>query len=107
MTDLTNLTQYVVDSIKHTEEYVRYNEVLEKIRQDDELYKRLNEMRQKNYMLQQANSEEAMESLDALTNEYEDVINLELVSDFLNAEAAYVYLVKEFSDKVVEGLDFK
>ena len=106
MTDLSNLTRIVVESIKQTEEYIHYNELLEQIKKDENLYNRIMEMREKNLAIQQEESEDAMEALDALTNEYEDVINLELVSDYLNAEVAYCYLIRGFSKDVVEGLDF-
>ena len=47
-----------------------------------------------------------MDCMDALTNEYEDVINNGSVAAFMEAEAAICTLVREFNLTVTEGLDF-
>ena len=51
-------------------------------------------------------SSELMDLMDALTNEYEDVINNESVARFLEAEAAICRMVREFNLMVTEGLEF-
>ena len=52
-------------------------------------------------------SEDLMDMLDALTNEYEDVINIELASEFLEAEVALCRLVQNFQRDVIAGLNFE
>ena len=106
MTDLTDLTNYVIKTICDTEEYKRYRELLEKVKQDEPLHQRVNELREKNFRLQQEDSEDLLDMMDALTNEYEDVINIELVSDFLEAEVSLCRMIQTFNYMLVEGLNF-
>ncbi len=106
MTDLTDLTNYVIKTIYNTEEYCRYRQLLEKVKQDEPLYQRVNELREKNFRLQQEDSENLLDMMDALTNEYEDVINIELVSDFLEAEVSLCRMIQTFNYMLVEGLNF-
>lgn len=106
MTDLSELNRTVLESIKQTEEYRVYLYKLKELKNDENLYIRVNEMREKNFLLQQANSEEVYDLMDALTNEYEDVINIELVSEFLEAEAALCRLIQNFNRELIEGLEF-
>ncbi len=108
MTDLSNLTTNVINVIKETDEYMEYRDSLSAIRSDPALYARVNEMREKNFEIHQSNSdsEELMDLMDALTNEYEDVITNESVGRFLEAEADICKLFQDFYYKVTEGLDF-
>lgn len=107
MTDLSNLVQYVANALKDTKEYREYEEAREELSKDNELFRRVNEMRQKNFLLQQENSDNLMELMDALTNEYEDVINLELTGRFLEAEADVCRMVQEFNNMLAHGLEFE
>ena len=108
MTDLSNLIINVINVIKETEEYMEYRDSLSALRSDPSLYARVNEMREKNFEIHQSNSdsEELMDLMDALTNEYEDVITNESVGRFLEAEADICKLFQDFYIKVTEGLDF-
>ena len=71
------------------------------------MYKRVTEYREKNFALQQSDSEDLLDLLDALTNEYEDVINIELASDFIEAEVALCRLVQNFNKDIIAGLNFE
>ena len=107
MTDLSALCDHVLKEICNTEEYITYEKNLQKLKKDPSLYERVNEFRTKNFMLQQSDSEDLLDMLDALTNEYEDVINIELVNDFMEAEVALCKMVQEFYRKLIDGLEFE
>ena len=106
MTDLTALSKHVVDIFKSTVEYSDYKNLLEKMKENGEVYERVKEFRRKNFLLQQSDSGDYIDLLDALTNEYEDVINLEVVNDFIEAEAAFCKLIQDFNANVTEELEF-
>lgn len=106
MTDLSNLCNTVLDTFFATEEYRTYSELLERLKAEPVLFERVNEFREKNFILQQSDSEDLFDMLDALTNEYEDVINIELASEFIEAEAALCKLIQDFNRRVVDGLKF-
>ena len=108
MTDITDLSKHVIDTIKSTDEYKAYAAGLSEIKADPQLYHRVNEMRERNYTLHQSDIDpgELMDLMDALTNEYEDVITNEAVGRFLEAEADICRLFQDFYCRVTEGLDF-
>lgn len=106
MTDLKVLSEQVVNAICRTEEYINYKKCLEEIKKDPVLYKRLNELREKNFRLRQENPDDIIELMDALTNEYDDVINIELTSEFIEAEATFCRMFQEFNQTVIDGLEF-
>lgn len=107
MTDLSSLCSHVVGEICATPEYRQYEETLKQLKKDEPLFKRVTEYRERNFALQQSDSEDLMDMLDALTNEYEDVINIELASEFLEAEVALCRLVQNFQRDVIAGLNFE
>lgn len=106
MTDLSNLAQNVINVISSTIEYQNYLEAINELKQDDALLFRVNQMRERNYLLQQAGGEDLLEKMDELTSEYEDVINNEAVSRFLAAEAGVCKMIQEFYDTITNGLEF-
>lgn len=106
MTDLSRLSQEVSDTIKGTAEYLEYERLLNEIKKDQALFEKVTAIRERNFQIQQNESEDAYELMDALTNEYEDVINIELVSEFIEAEVALCNLVRNFNLELVEGLEF-
>lgn len=106
MTDLMWLCNNVINALKDTDEYREYRETLSAMQEHPELMARVNEMRKKNYRLHMEQSEDLVDLVDALTNEYVDVINNELVGRFLSAEASFCKLFKDFNNQVVSGLEF-
>lgn len=106
MTDLSDLSAKAVEVIRSTPEYIEYKRLLTEVRKEPALYERINGFRARNLEIQMNMSEDAYDKLDALTNEYEDVINRELATEFLEAEAAFCMLVQEFNSAIGEGLEF-
>jgi cell fate (sporulation/competence/biofilm development) regulator YlbF (YheA/YmcA/DUF963 family) len=106
MTDLSNLCEEVVKRIRDTEEYRAYREIVDELKKDEKLYARVCDLREKSFMIQMENPPDAMDRLDSLTNEYEDVINIELVGRFLNAEASFCRMMQDYNGKVSRGLEF-
>ncbi|MCR4961471.1 MAG: YlbF family regulator [Lachnospiraceae bacterium] len=106
MTDLTDLEQHVLKVLRDTPEYKDYYRTLRELQRDPRLYQRVNEMREKNFLIQQKDEEDIMELMDALTNEYEDVIGMSIVTEFIEAEAAFVKMIQDFTNTVTYGLEF-
>ena len=107
MTDLTGLSNQVSESIRNTPEYEEFHRLLVKLREDPELYRRVDEMRDKNFMIQQGDVGDPYDMMDALTNEYEGVINNESVSEFIKAEIALCKMIHEFNRNVTAGLEIE
>lgn len=107
MTDLTSMSNQVVEAIRNTPEYSEFIRLLNKLREDPELYRRVDEMRDKNFLIQQGDIGDPYDMMDALTNEYEDVINNKSVGEFINAEVALCRMIHEFNRNVTAGLEIE
>lgn len=105
MTDLTELSRYGVEALQATPEYAEYQRLRALVAEDPHLLARVKELMDKNFKLHQSDSTELFELMDALTNEYEDVINNELACDFMEAEVVLCRLVQELSYRVLDGLE--
>lgn len=106
MTDVTEFSKTVLDFLKNTEEYKAYRSGLEEMRRNPVLFARVNELREKNYLLQEESPEDILDKVDALTNEYEDVIGNASVKAFFEAEAAFCKIMQQFNNTVTNGLEF-
>ena len=106
MSDITYLAENVLSVIRETPEYRDYARLLKELQKDPALYARVNEMREKNFLAHQSENEDLMDFVDALTNEYDDVIAMPVVTDFIEAEAAFCKMMQEFNDTLTYGLEF-
>jgi len=107
MTDLTGLSNQVSEAIRNTPEYAEFTRLLSQLKQNPELYKLVDEMRDKNFMIHQGDVGDPYDMMDALTNEYEGVINNVSVSEFLQAEIALCKMIHEFNRNVTAGLEIE
>jgi len=107
MTDLTGISNQVVEAIHNTPEYAEFARCLAELKKDPDLYRRVDEMRDKNFMIHQGDAGDPYDMMDALTNEYEDVINNVSVSEFIKAEIAFCKMVHEFNRNVTAGLEIE
>lgn len=106
MTKMEALSAEVTKALRETEEYKRYHRILTELKENPELYRRVSELRDKNYARQTAGNEDMLDIMESLTNEYRDVINIGIVEDFLQAEAAFCRVVRHFTEGVIQGLEF-
>jgi len=106
MSDLSTLSKHVVDIFKSTVEYNDYRVLLEKLKEDPEIYERVLEYRRKNYSILQDDIEDDIAQMDELVDAYDDVLGNPLVNDFITAEAAFCKLVQDFTVSVTNELEF-
>lgn len=107
MRDLALLSEEVASTILETEEYKRYKALITRLKEDPALYAKVNEMREKNFKIQYRYSDDVLDQIDALTNEYDDVINIELVGQFIEAEVSLCRLIQEFNKSIIAKLEFE
>lgn len=96
MTNLKYLADNVVNVIKETEDYKQYLQYLALLKEDPKLYLRTCEFRQKNRQIREDNSGNAFDRMEALTNEFEDVITNETAVMFISKETALCKMVHDF-----------
>ena len=97
-----------IRGIKGSEEFREYKAGLERIQAEPDLYDKVNEFRKKNYMLQNAEDrEDYIERLEELDREFEDVMAIPMVDDFLAAELGFCRMMQEINQLVWEEIDFQ
>lgn len=96
------------EAIKNSPEFRQYEMQLIKIKKQPELYLKVNEFRQKNFMIQ--NTEDAdtlMDRMDELEQEYEELKENPLAEDFLEAETSFCRKMQEIHLLITEELNFQ
>ncbi len=97
-----------VKSIKETEVYKKYNYQLRKIKEEPELFAKVNEFRRRNYELQNTSHvDELFDKMDAFEKEYETLRDNPLVDEFLTAELAFCRMMQEIDVFITNKLDFE
>lgn len=106
MNDLNQAVDTFIEAILASETYRTYQAELEKVKQDPELKKQIDEFRKRNFELQLSQDAD-YERLDHFEKEYESFREQPLVADFLAAELDLCRKMQEISMRVVEALNFE
>ena len=97
-----------VQKVKQSEIYREYCSQLSRIKEQPELYQKVNEFRIKNFEIQNSEpSETMMERMEDLEQEYAWLRENVLVEDFLQAELAFCRMMQEVDALIVRELDFQ
>jgi cell fate (sporulation/competence/biofilm development) regulator YlbF (YheA/YmcA/DUF963 family) len=106
MEGVINHTDDLIKAIKKTKEYIKYQELLKNVMQDELLYGKINDIRRRNLSMQVSEGTDLIEENTKLYVEYTKELSNSLVKEFLSAEARYCNMVKLVNDKIMESLDF-
>ena len=105
---MRNAVMTFVQKIKQSEIYQEYCSQLGRIKEQPELYDKVNEFRKKNFDIQNSEPPETMmERMEDLEREYAWLRENVIVEDFLQAELALCRLMQELDALVVRELDFQ
>lgn len=97
-----------IREVKQSPEYQEYVSRLEEIKQQEEIYTKVNEFRKKNYELQSSeSSERLLELVDELERELAGLQELPLAEDFLVAELDFCRKMQEANALIAKELDFQ
>lgn len=98
----------LVDAIKNTEEYQKYEFQKEKVKRIPELKERIDDFRKKNYELQNSpQSDNLMAEVERFQKEYQSFMENPLVEDFLQAELAFCRLMQDVNVHITAAIDFE
>lgn len=107
--DIRNESAHLAEDIRNSATYHEYIRQRDRIRQDPELYEKVNLFRRKNYEIQSSDSSsdlfDAVEKIHA-NQDYNDFRRNPLVDSFLGAELALCRLMQEACGIVVSRIDF-
>ena len=105
---IKNTAMTFAQEVKQSEIYQEYERQLSKIKEQPELYGKVNEFRQKNCDIQNSEPPESMmERMEELEQEYAWLRENALVEDFLQAELAFCRMMQEIDALIVKELDFQ
>ncbi len=105
---IRSIVMTFVRGIKQSEVYRNYCCQLNRIKEQPELYGKVNEFRKKNFDIQNSEPPESvMERLEDLEREYAWLRENVLVEDFLQAELAFCRMMQELDALIVRELDFQ
>ena len=98
--------QAYIDKLLQTEEYVRYVEQKERVKQYPDLKKQIDEFRRRNFEMQ-TSRDMVFEKIEAFDREYADFRENPLVADFLEAELAFCRMMQAHYAKIMGAVDFE
>ena len=94
--------------IQQTDIYRTYCRERERIKQDPELYAKVNAYRQATFELQNnTDQDQLFDRMDAYEKEYENFRENPLVDAFLQAELAFCRMMQELNILILDHLDFE
>ena len=104
---LDKASREYIRAIKDTAIYKNYRTQLERIKQYPDLYKQVNEFRQRTYEIQNTEQvDELFDKIDAFEREYEKFRENPIVDEFLRAELALCRMMQKIDIFITEELDF-
>lgn len=104
--ELGQAVESMIDAIKRSEAYVKYQEALAAAKQQPELKQEIDEFRRKNYIMQ-SNGDMAFEHIEQFEREYSDFRENPVVADFLAAELALCRMIQQINLYVTDMLNFE
>ncbi|WMC91569.1 YlbF family regulator [Kineothrix sp. MB12-C1] len=97
-----------VGAVRNSSEYREYVMQLNKIKNQPELYEKVNEFRRKNFIFQnEEESDDLLDRLEELDREYESLYDIPLVADFFEAETSFCRMMQDTTTLIVNELDFQ
>lgn len=100
-------TRQLIREIKRSNVYNQYRRLQMKIVKDVELSRRVDEFRKACFMIQNGpQTPEDMGRLEALNEEYRDILQNSDVIEFLTAEQGLALMMNRMTDQIYNSLDF-
>lgn len=105
MSNIDSSIQQLISSILESDSYKEYDLQRNRVNQNPELKKQINEFRHRNFELQSNNS--ALEKIAEFEREYAQFREIPLVADFLAAELDFCRMMQDVAIKIVAALNFE
>lgn len=102
MTTLKRELDGLTDLMKEQQCYIKYQESLNKIRQDQELYDKLNEFRRKNVELHY--NKQTLKDEAGLERQYHDFITEDIICEFLYWEQQTLKMLRMIHKEINNAL---
>jgi len=107
MSKVDNAIDQLVAEILNTDEYHDYDEQRNKVKQFPELKAKIDEFRERRFLIQNSDDGSSMEKMEEFEREYSDFRENPLVSDFLAAELAFCRMMQDVNLRITEAVHFE
>jgi len=108
--DLSTGMEKVIALIHSSQEYNQYQNLLDTIKSQPEIYQRIAQFRRRSVLIQMQENVDMISENNNLQNEFYDLQQNGLASEFMAAEHQYVQMLREiqteFLDKIDLAIDF-
>ena len=98
-------TKNLIRAIRTSNEYNHYHRVLEKVKQDEELYAGMNEYRKRCFMLQMADNDSYLDDIARLRQEFGHILENNIVSEFLIAEQRLNKMTRQVNASILDCIN--
>ena len=104
--NVNNAVDQLVQAIRSNDAYLEYRRQLDRVKQQPELKKQIDDYRTRNYELQ-TSKDTNFDKIDQFTRENEAFRENPLVSDFLAAELAFCRMMQEIGLYITDQMNFE
>lgn len=108
MSRMDEAMQELVDAIKFSEEYIRYQDIKNRVHNQPQLEQRDPRISPQNYLLQNSDGNvDLYDATDKMEQEYREFRKNPLVAEYLATENAFCRVVQKVNWTLIEELDFE
>lgn len=104
MKDIETVLEQLIELIKETNEYNQYYELLQRVKNNEELYAQIGDYRRRSLWVQMQSGEEFIHGNNELQKDFSHLQENGLASEFFAAEHQYVALIRRLQDIFLEGI---
>lgn len=101
------LMEQLVDTIKRSQEYIQYQDLLNDLKKQPDIYRRIGEFRRRNIALQMSDNGNNIEANNNLQKEFADLQTNGLANEFMAAEHQYCQMIRQLQNYFLEQLDLE
>ena len=98
-------TKNLIRAIRTSNEYNHYHRVLDKIKQDEELYAGMNEYRKRCFLLQMSGSDSYLDDIARLRDEFSHILDIIIVNEFLIAEQRLNKMTRQVNASILDCIN--
>ena len=106
MNQVQEVTKTLISAIEQSEEYMRYQKAKNTIMQYPLLKEKADAFRKSNYEMQHSKCD-IFEEEDRLQQEYAEVLENDIVREYLTAENTFCRVIQHINWELIESLDFE
>ena len=108
MNQVDTCIEQLIEAVLKSEEYQRYKNIKEKIKQQPEKERAIQNFRKRNFLLQKSKDNmDLFEEIDRLEQEFSLFRQEPLVEEYLTAELSVCRMVQKINLKLMEQIDFE